>query len=204
MKYTNKKGWRGEPIRHALASKGFPTQVDVYVGGREEPKVLHKAISKTDIPSAFHTTLDKGIAFYFADKKDKDYVYRLNLDYSDLPDEKVLEKDDWTMDMVETFAKKGWVDLNELEKTNPDVAENIRENARVLGDRISAEGIGSFSNRGVLSIFFYPPKEMVEKLPRSERGSLNEQEVAILDKDYLRKLWRDRERIHKSEVNLDG
>lgn len=186
----SRKGWRGEPLRHALASKGVLTRFKehpVYVGGRTSPRFrTFPKGGRTDVYNAFHTTTDATIAQNFVEGED-DKIYKLEIDTSKVPDNKILRAEDWTEKMAKDFHLSGMVYFKHLKETRPDLVEHLKEQG--YNRYVSVEML---SNDKPLDVFVYPHFDLPE--------GLGEKEVAIFDKELLLEAWQDREEATKEEI----
>ncbi len=177
--------WEDEPYRHALASRGVLTTSQshpVYVGGRDNPRMrTFTRGGRTDVSNAFHTTTDPDIAESFARDTDGE-LYRLEIDTSKVPNDRILRAEDWTPEMAKDFALSGLIYFKHLKETRPDLVESLKD--RGYNRYLSVEML---SDEKPLDVFTYPHMEM-------DYG-LDEKEVAIFDKELLLDAWENREEI---------
>lgn len=174
--------WHNEPDRHSLASKGVITvdrEHSVYVGGRDSPRFRSFTRGgRTDVSNAFHTTTDPDIAESFAEEENGK-VYKLQINTSEIPNDRILRREDWTYPMMEDFVKSGMIYFKHLKETRPDLVKSLRD--RGYNRYVSVEML---SREKPLDVFAYPPKY-----------GLNEDEIAIFDKELLLKAWENKEEV---------
>jgi len=180
------RGWFGHPYRHALSSKGIINASEgeyVYVGGRDSPRFRSFTRGgRTDVSNAFHTTTDPNVAQSFAEEDGK--VYKLHIDTSEVPEERILRKEDWTEPMMNDFVKSGMIYFKHLKETRPELVESLQN--RGYNRYVSVEML---STDKPLDIFAYP----------TEYG-LNEDEVAIFDRELLLNAWENKRILTDEEI----
>lgn len=181
------KGWFNDPNKHALASKGVVTKSEhtpVYVGGRTSPRFRSTPRGgRTDVYNAYHTTVDKDEAKFFVEDEN-DNLYKLNIDTSKIPEERILRMEDWTPEMANAFRQYGVIPFKYLEETRPDLVEHLKDER--YNNLVTVEHL---SEEKPLDVFAYPPSYMGEEI------GLRENEIAIFDKELLLEAWENREEI---------
>lgn len=217
------KGWFNDPYRHSLASRGIFTKKGdrntVYVGGRSNIRMSSKPPDKhredTDVWNAFHTTTDPNIAKKFLGYRDDKKLYELEINLSDVPNEKILRDEDWNEDMVDKWwSRNPRIELDDLKKTRPDLVERFR---KILGEDVDEITPKELSEEDVLDVFVYPQidfpftiethrldirdkpwEEWTEE--EKEFPQPVENEVAIFDEELLRKAWKEKEEVDPDEI----
>lgn len=178
--------WKDEPGRHALASKGIITadrEHPVYVGGRTSPRMrTFTRGGRTDVSNAFHTTTDPEVAQSFI-RDENHKLYKMEIDLSNIPEERILRAEDWTYEMAKDFTWSGLVYFKHLKEIRPDLVSALQDKG--YKRYISVEML---SSEKPLDVFVYPHIDDLDY-------GLQEKEVAIFNRDILLDAWHNKEEV---------